>query len=161
MTHANDDWPQPYAIRVGWFDAMPIDISSPAEMMAWAWCQQQAHRACPPDDSQLDDAWGIVANVSEADRALRHGAKVWLTLGMSYDRYKVSGLARGGRRTEKIVPIRRLANYRPKWIPPELRDLVHVQFATKEAAEERCAYIAGEVATMLAKSPYSGWVPGS
>lgn len=86
-----------------------------------------------------DLAYGIVCNVAETDRALRHGAKVWIvngTGGAGWERFVVLAMSRGGRRITKWVLTTRLNNFRAAWVPPHLQDAVCYFRGTRALAAE-------------------------
>jgi hypothetical protein len=87
------------------------------------------------EPTQEPDVFGIVANVL-SDKHLRIGGKVWIqqTNGGA-EMVKVSGLSHGGRRIYKYVPLKRLSNFRAKWIPETQRKRNGLTFSDKEKAE--------------------------
>lgn len=71
-----------------------------------------------------EDLFAVVANLREADGALRVGAKCWLIGGENGDggeRRMWSGLSIGGRRITKWAPTKRFQNFRAAWVPLEIR----------------------------------------
>lgn len=73
--------------------------------------------------------FGIVANnrADGGDPIFRKGAKV-VVVSLMGDRLKVKGLSLGGRQVHRIVPIKRLENFRAKWMKGGMRK-------TREEAE--------------------------
>jgi len=87
--------------------------------------------------------FGIVANV-EGDKHFREGAKVtitWLNPGDPCSMVGCFGLSRGGRRITKIINIKKLKNFRAKWIPEKIRDHKKAIWAWFESKENADSYI--------------------
>lgn len=79
----------------------------------------------PTQEDEVKGEYGIVANVTETDKVLRKGAKVWIVGGWSgggFERVTVRGAARNGRQIEKYAPITRFTNFRAAWMPDHLRE---------------------------------------
>lgn len=76
----------------------------------------------------------IVANV-KSDRALRTGARVWVSHcnGDASHPY-VMGLNKSGRFIRKFIPYKRLKNFRAAWIPEHLRGEIRRFWDKKEEA---------------------------
>ena len=67
--------------------------------------------------------FGIVANALR-DPLFRKGSLCWLVGGWTggcYERVKMSGLSKGGRRIEKWSALKHFENFRVKWIPDHVR----------------------------------------
>lgn len=85
--------------------------------------------------NEQPDVFGIVANVL-SDKHLRIGGKVWIQqINGDAEQVKVYGLSQGGRRIAKYVPLKRLTNFRAKWIPEAQRERNGLTFTEKEKAE--------------------------
>ena len=69
----------------------------------------------------MDGEYGIVANV-ESDNAFRTGAKVRVLDLQWIDRVRCMGVSKSGRQITKIVPLKRLTNFRVAWVPEHLRN---------------------------------------
>lgn len=88
----------------------------------------------------MTDAYGTIANVI-SDKVLRTGAKVWL--GYPHNGcVVVTGLSHGGRLMTKWIHLKRLENFRAKWIPEHMRwgtgprQRAPMEFDTREEAEK-------------------------
>lgn len=73
--------------------------------------------------TELNQPFGIVANVVETDRVFRTGAKCWYVTTRN-GRPMFIGMSRGGRTVEKYAPLHRFANFRAAWVPDNVRDRV-------------------------------------
>lgn len=85
--------------------------------------------------SEAEDLWGVVANVAAPHRFLRMGAKVWILWWTGGgDRAKVYGLSRGGRSVTTWVQLKKLSDFRVKWVPEPMRQ--HSMFLDLRADKE-------------------------
>lgn len=91
----------------------------------------------PSSDMVRAQEFGVVANVACVDRVLRTGAKVWVLDGWGgggWERLKVRGLSRSGRKVTKWIPIQRLTKFRRAWMPDHERaESYHVYDANAAA----------------------------
>jgi hypothetical protein len=86
--------------------------------------------------------YGIVANVMEADRAFRLGAKAWLaggTGGEGWDKFEWIAHSRGSRIIRKWAPSVRFGRFRAAWVPEHLRERVWYMRGTREEMEKQAA----------------------
>lgn len=82
--------------------------------------------------------YGIVANVTEADRLMRANAKCWIsggTGGEGWHRFQWIGLSRSARTIEKWIPTMRMGNFRAAWVPNHLRGALWYVRGTRDEME--------------------------
>lgn len=80
----------------------------------------------------MTGTWGIVANY-EGDKVLRVGARVWVMfVPGDFDGTLVRGISHGGRVIEKWVRLKRLRDFRPKFVADRAQRGAY--YATKDDA---------------------------
>ena len=88
------------------------------------------------DEKPPSSLWGLAANIVQ-DKILRTNAKVHIvTWHGDAENVLVMGLNIEGRRVTKYTKFKRLVNFRPVWLAPNIVDKIPVAMATKEAAQD-------------------------